>query len=271
MITLFIVLWLPWQMHAQQDASECKQIVHEKIALEHRMFRSVLFGEPKPVDAPIGHVTFSKEGDSWIKTSDSNWNSLAEGYEDTTWSNDQMKNQSAIPDRRGIFETKRLATTDLVPYIVAATNTFDCRLKILCTLVEESFAQENSGAGTQITIKLEDCAEKTLDRIEQCSPNDDVLQQSDASEIFGYCRSLASEVMRREQDLVAMTVEYDAGYRSTLQFAGVFDYFVKSLQVSLDKTVRQVTNVIGTLQRIPCFVSSCEDYPLKNPSLNSGS
>jgi hypothetical protein len=268
MLTVLLVLWLPWQMHAQQSADECKQVVHEKMAIEHRIFRSVVFGEPKPEDAPIGHVTFSKEGDSWIKTADSSWNSLAEGYEDTTWSNTQIKNQTAIADRRGILETKRLATSDLVPYIVAATNTFDCRMRLLCRLAEESFAQESTGSNDSITITLEDCEEQTFDRIPECSPTEDVIQQRETADIFGYCSTLANTMLRREQDLLAMTVEYDAGYRSTLQFAGVFDFFVKSLQISLDKTVRQVTNVIGSLQKIPCFLSSCEDYPLETSTIS---
>lgn len=262
-LLLSIGLLAPITTFAQTTVDSCRQQVHSQSAIEHRLFRSTIFGEPEAEQARIGHVTFSTAGDSWVKTDDNTWESLAEGFETTSWSDAQIENQTAVPARQGILQTRRVATSDLVPPVVNNLRTFDCRLRTYCALVQQSALQSTDV--TSFTIELPGCPRQELERIEACSPTTNAVEQNSISDVVNYCNSVSEDILNREKRLLAMSIEYDAAYRSTLQFAGSFDQFIAQLRFPLKNTIAQVVNVLGSLQRIPCFLSSCADYPIVSP------
>ena len=64
---------------------------------------------------------------------------------------------------------------------------------------------------------------------------------------------------RRRAGHATLTVQYDAAYRSLLQFAGSFDAFANRFQGDLLEPIRQSMSLISQLSRIPCFLSQCNE------------
>jgi hypothetical protein len=238
-----------------------------------------------PTEARIGHVMYSNEGDAWIKAGDNEWKSLADGYELTTWSDSLMKSKMEItlthnPDDadveklKGIYETKRTLASELIPYTTAAVRTFQCRLDILCSAIKESQVQAEEGADPtaprDITIHIAGCEEKETKTIPACHPSPTTGGSSPQKSFDGhvYCSDIANNTFTREADLLKMITEYDASYRSTLQFAGDLDLWIDQMRWPLTNTIRKAASMIGQMNRIPCFLSSCDDYP---PDFSSSS
>lgn len=248
--------------HAQ-NINKCQQAVQQASAKEHTIFRSVLFGEPKAENAPIGHIITAGDGANWIKTDENTWRSVADGYKDTTWSDILVDGQKIAPTRKGIFATKRVLTSELVPAITDAVRIFDCRLRYLCKNIDLT-AQ---GQKTPITASVVGCKEHELTPVEACKPTDgNSVSTTEATDALFYCNSLTTELLKRETELLGLTVEYDAAYRSTLQLAGDLDGFLTQLRWPMTNTIQKVANIIGSVARVPCFTASCDDYPLKHPS-----
>lgn len=257
-----------------QEADMCRQAVTKQLAIEHRLFRSTIFGEPEPADAPISHVTFSKANDSWIKTASNKWQSLAQEFQNTEWNDQIMKTEGAIPPRKGIFETKRLLTSDLIPYVTGSLRTFDCRLRMFCETVRLSANANEADIfaanpnNDPLNIRVHGCEAEELPIVAECTGKTVGVNQQDLADALTYCNTIQTELLEREKTLMVLTTEYDASYRSTVQFAGDFDLFIEQIRWPMTNTIRQVIGVIGSLHRVPCFVASCEDginYPDAQP------
>lgn len=244
-----------------QSVTECQQSVQQFAAQEHRLFRSVLFGEPEAEKAPIGHVITANDGSNWIKTGESEWRSVAKGFKDTTRTDSTIDSQKSVPDRTGIFETKRVLTSELVPHITEALRTFDCRLRMLCKSVQLG----TEGQTEALEISVTGCEPRSLTPPTACQAQNEEVSPNLGAEGIVYCDDLTEELYTREVELVRMTVEYDAAYRSTLQLAGDLDGFMTQLRWPMTNTIQKVANIIGSVARVPCFTASCDDYPLKHP------
>lgn len=252
---------------ARTTTDECQQAVQQIASQQHRIFRSTLFGEPTAEDAPIGHIITAEDNSNWIKVADSEWRSIAEGFKDTTWSDTLVDSQKITPTRKGIFEIKRTLTSELVPHITESLRTFDCRLRMLCKVVQLG----TEGQTEPIDVSIVGCEERSLTPPDECqATNEEVTPSLGASGIF-YCDQLVQELYNREVELVRMTVEYDAAYRSTLQLAGDLDGFMTQLRWPMTNTIQKVANIIGSVARVPCFTASCDDYPLPHENESSAS
>jgi hypothetical protein len=262
-LTLILLFGLASPAAHAQNINKCQQAVQTTSAREHTLFRSILFGEPKAEDAPIGHIITAGDGSNWIKTEENTWRSVADGYEDTTWRDILTERQKIAPTRKGIFATKRMLTSELVPAITDAVRTFDCRLRYICKNVELA-AQ---GQETPITASVVGCTEHELVPIDACMPSAiEGVSTTEVTDALTYCTALTTELLKRETELLALTVEYDAAYRSTLQLAGDLDGFLTQLRWPMTNTIQKVANIIGSVARVPCFTASCDDYPLQHPS-----
>ncbi len=248
------------QSAARADMASCRAEVETALAREQRLYRSVLFGQKKAKDAPVNEVRFDTDGLPWIKEKENTWRSVSPGYEETEWRDALMDERSELPQRKGIFETRRVATSDLVPYLTQAFRTLKCRSTIVCKVVENSLQQ----AGTdpqEVTIVVPGCIEEKRTTFPTCHLFAADGQKVEEADVLTYCRFVRDGLVQREKDLLKQTTEYDAGYRSLLQLSGQMDAFLQEFRWPLANSLRKTAELVGSLYRIPCFIASCDESP----------
>jgi len=263
-LVLFGLLLLPAASRSeptvQANLAICRRITEQQLAKEERLFRSVLFGATRAEDAPFNEVRFDQEGNPWIKDGRNSWRSTAEGFAQTTWRDALMNSNGELTPRKGIFETKRMATSDLVPYLAQAYRTLKCRTTQVCRAVELSLTQE-AAEPQEITVTVPGCTQETMETFIGCHLVAGEGSSPDQGDLLTYCRLVQGELTKRERDLLKMATEYDASYRSLLQLSGEFDAFLQEFRWPMANSVRKAVQMIGSLHRIPCFIASCDESP----------
>jgi len=169
------------------------------------------------------------------------------------------KGGMAFP-RKGLFNTKRVMTSDLIPSLAQSIRALQCRTNMVCQLANSSMLLTKDDGSIPRTLKADGCIEVQWYSIPQCQMAL-AKEQVDYSTVYSHCTDVAPQMVAREIELLKLLVEYDASYRSLLQFAGFFDEFLEDLRWTITGNLRQATSIIGWLQRIPCFISSCDEYP----------
>ncbi len=178
-----------------------------------------------------------------------------------TYQNDEDMDESAeIQWKRGIFDTKRTLTSELVPYLTQSMRALQCRTVVMCEAVEQSITAEE---GTVLEIDVPGCLPASRPAIAACQLGAAERPNPEESNMRTYCQTIADQMLEREADLLKLAVEYDAAYRTILQFAGNFDLFLQEFRWPLTFTIRSAAGIIGQLNRIPCFLSTCDAYPKK--------
>jgi len=238
---------------------------HRGMSKELRLYRSYLFGKRNAEDAKVNDVRYDEDGWAWLKTDTRGtpWINSHPDNQGLEWSNDTMDENDEHTDSipiKGIFETKRVLTSELIPYLLQSIRAFECRLDTLCRVAILSVSKSGEdpvelpgGLQELGCIRFED-----LESYPECHLEYPVIDEADAAT---YCTAMADQLLRREVELLKLAVEYDAGYRSLLQFAGNFDIFLREMRWPLAGTLRQAVQLIGQLERIPCFLSSCDASP----------
>jgi hypothetical protein len=238
----------------------CRAAVDKALAKEHRLFRSVVYGLRSASEAGVSEVRHDEEGNAWIKVKDDEWRTAAPGLESTTRSDDEMDQKTDTKPRQGIFETRRVDTSALIPHLTQSVRALQCRLAAVCGAVRES--SENEGEDpVPVTVEIPGCIPIERETFPSCHQEPGGMSAHVAAYELVHCDDVMVSLLGREAALLKMAVEYDAAYRSLLQFAGNFDAFLSGLRASVTGTLRQVTGIVGVLQRIPCFLSSCDEYP----------
>lgn len=271
-LVLFLCLLLPSSglgvATVQTDVPTCRALVSRELAKEQRIYRSMLYGHPLAQDAPVGEVRFAQDGNPWIKTEENTWRTVAEGFEEVTWRDPLMDYQDELKEfmpRKGIFETKAAATSDLVPYLAQAYRALKCRTTLLCRTVELSLDQEASDPQS-ITVTVPGCIEKDVQTFRDCHFVAAGLTPTDKGSLITYCRLVKEDLTNRERDLLKLATEYDASYRSLLQLSGAMDAFLMEFRWPMANSLRKAAELIGSLQRIPCFLASCDEGPPSSSS-----
>ncbi len=250
---------------AQQTASAdaCRETMINALAREQREFRSVVFGETTAEDAAIGHVRYDNEANAWRKVGDNQWQSVGEGFANTTWSNTLMDQRAEFAERRGIFDTQRTLTSELIPYLLQSYRALQCRSNAVYEVAKQSFSKSGNQA-EDITVQPLGCIEFETQTYPTCHfSQTGELQGSQANSIASF-PTVVRDMLNREAAVLKFAVEYDAAYRSLLQFSGNFDLFIREFRWPLTGTLRDAAAVIGQVNRIPCFLSSCLDVPPQN-------
>ena len=268
-IGLALALFLPAteQALAQSNASQassvggsaCRVTVEQELAKEQRIYRSVLLGHTKAKDAPVGEVRYDKEGIAWIRTEKNKWKTVAKGYESTVRTDTQMDDKDELKERRGILETRGVLTSDLVPYLTQGFRALQCRIDLICRTADLSLNVEGEEK-REITVSALGCMEEERDSFPACHL-EAIGTLANGGDVLTYCRNVGRNMLAREEDLLRLAVEYDAAYRSLLQLAGNFDTFLGSFEWSVNHLLRQAAGIVGSLQRIPCFIASCDPQP----------
>lgn len=174
---------------------------------------------------------------------------------------------------KGIFETKRRLTSELVEPLVESYRVYRCRSLAVCGVLEESFAVKAQPSDT-LEIDLLGCAPETLSRYSECyfggTPSgigsDDASLQGDAVRLTEQCGEMVDKTLAAERAALRLAASYDSGYRSLLQIAGMMEWMLKSFPTQAVKAVSDMVNMLGKLHQIPCFLGQC-DNPEKSAAL----
>ena len=73
------------------------------------------------------------------------------------------------------------------------------------------------------------------------------------------CDAVVTSLLDREAEMLTFAVSYDAGYRSLLQFTGIFGRFLDTLSSTVLSPLRQTAQISGALSDLPCFLSQCDE------------
>ncbi|HVW66993.1 MAG TPA: hypothetical protein VHA78_04680 [Candidatus Peribacteraceae bacterium] len=228
----------------------CTAQTYDAMAHEQRLYRSVLFGQKQSGDLPVGSVRYDSDGNAWIKKGANSWQTLASGYTGTTWSDILMDQQSDVPARRGIFETRKTLTSDLIPPLTQAFRAFGCRLRAVCGT--EMASQQSDDQTTQVQVQPVGCIEFT----EQVLPACRGAQQGSVS--VDSCENSVNAILDHERALLTLTIAYDSAYRTLLQFEGVFAGFLTDFQFPLLQPLWQTVRAVGAFSKLPCFLGQCD-------------
>ena len=254
----------------QTPSGACLAEVDKELSQEQRIYRTMLFGYTKAAEAPLGDERYDKEGNAWTKKKKNSWRSDAEGFAGTTWSDAQMDLMAErdlfaeAPVRRGIFETKKALTSELIPPLLQSFRAFRCRVEAMCKAVSLSIPQSGDDV-EDFTISTPGCMAFTMPPVEACmlgaekDADGTFAHTADEAVARTYCLHVGKQLLEQESDVLKLAVSYDAAYRSLLQFAGHFDLFMEEFRVSLLTPIRQAVSLLGQLQRIPCFISQCDE------------
>ncbi len=261
----FMILTLPLteSAHGQQLAAGrdyCRSGIHAAIAREHRLFRSVVYGLRKAEEAGVSEVRHDQEGRAWIKVRPDEWRSAAAGFEDMVRTDSEIQAEGDTAPRRGIFETRRVLTSRLIPYLTQSLRAFQCQLANICERVYASIHVEYE-TPVPFTISVPGCRKEESETIPACHVAATQQGKDAEADALGYCNRVSLELLKREAELLKMATEYDAAYRSLFQFVGMFDGFLVKWRQTIAGTLRQAAGIVGLLRRIPCFLSSCDEYP----------
>lgn len=250
--------------HAQVPigADVCQEKINKELALEHRFFRSVIFGQKKAEDALVGEVRYDFFGNAWYKVDDDDWRSVGEGISPTDTRGDgAVDGASPMPPRQGLMETKRVSTSELVPFIGQSLRALQCRLEIVCDAVRKSIEQSTE-APVSIIADSYACLEVPRQTIPECHLLKGATETQDQrAAVETYCEEIAQQLIEQEAAVMRLTVEYDAAYRTMLQLAGNFDLFLQEFRSPIVNSIRQMVNLVGLFNRVPCFLSSCDGSP----------
>ena len=269
-IGILALLTSPGIAQAEISANDCKQEIHYALAKEQRIYRSTLFGEPNATGATIGHVRFAygcndspssnKEASPWIKVDEDKWKNVSDDETDDKC----IENNAEIPSRRGIFDTQRTLTSELIPYAMQSVRALQCKTLTFCERVERSINAGDDAPDTIESVQPFGCIEeKDQPYFESCRLTKGDGTLPDDAEVRRYCPRIVKEMLQRESDLLRLAVEYDAAYRTMLQFAGNFDLSLKEFRWPFVATLRHAAGIIGQLSRIPCFLASCDASPIE--------
>jgi hypothetical protein len=223
----------------------------------------VLHGLRKAREAAVSEVRYAKDKSIWVKVSPNEWRSTALGYENVTWFNFLVESQEDVKPREGIFQTRRRLSTELVPHLTQSLRSFRCRLDQLCTLFEQSQGITEDGA-QDVTVEALGCVPVETQSIREChlAYGESAVHQS--GRLREYCAAMTTSLFEREVDILKLTIEYDASYRSVLQITGMTRAFLESFRGTVLGSIRSAANMVMSLGRLPCFISSCDDFPLSS-------
>ena len=267
---LIIGLLLPLQSLAQatptpiEDA--CRNETENSLAREHRLYRRVLFGFVRAAEEDIGAVRNDKEGNAWFKSAANQWRSQAKGFAGTTWSDalmdtqverDMLQQSDDATFRRGIFATRGVLTSELIPPLTQSFRALQCRTYSVCEAVVRALNGEQPNLGFYV-VQVPGCRDLLIPALPACMPqtgdNPSILTRAN---ILSACKPMVDALLSRETEMLSLSVTYDAAYRSLLQFAGTFDDFLSVFRLDLLRPVRQSLPLLQQLSRIPCFLAQC--------------
>ncbi len=233
------------------NTQSCLTETYNALSHEKRVYRSVLFGQKKAEDLPLGSVQFDTRGFTWIKKATNQWRTLTPSSIGVGWGDFNMNKFNDVPPRRGLMETKKAPTSDLIPAITQAFRAYQCRLYAVCGSALQS---QNSATGTTVLpIEVPGCISLDVPVLSSCRNNTQFTVGTNT------CLDVVNGMLNQEEQSLILLVTYDAAYRSLLQFTGVFEGFLDDFRFPLLEPLWQTVRAIGGLAHIPCFIGQCDE------------
>lgn len=273
MILLTASIPVPMSHAAPPSAPACIEEMQQRLSAQQWRYRRVLFGLRAAQEENVGAIRYDREGNTWIKRKkggekgeQGEWRTSAEGFAGTTWTDTLMDSQAAAQPRRGIFETRNAATSELLPPLLQSVRALRCNLEAICesAAIARGGGMEKLLKDGKLPVTTLGCRELLVEPLRACVSQTEKTGTDDVALtafVATYCRPTADDLLAREMELTKLLVSYDASYRSLLQFAGTFDRFASEFQETLFSPIRQAVSLLNALQRIPCFAPQCQDDP----------
>ncbi|MDB4978254.1 MAG: hypothetical protein JWM56_440 [Candidatus Peribacteria bacterium] len=235
----------------------CQRQVEDQASAVQAQHRSILFGQKPARDLPINSITYDESFLRWIKTGTDKWT----GPGGRAATNAEMDKRSPFAGRRGIFETRGVTTSELIPSLTQDARAFDCALAAVCVNAGLSAAQiqELTQKDGRIKIETRGCLPVMTQPLSACSALNTTGDRASIDIANTYCQPMVDSIVQHENDVLKMTVSYDAAYRSLLQFAGSFDGFLGQFKGDLLTPIEQTASLVSQLSRIPCFLAECNE------------
>ncbi len=241
---------------------KCQAEITSSLSQQQRFYRYVLFGKRKPEEEPRNATQYDDRGKVFLKVKDNTW--AADDGELLT--DVKMRNASwyYTPERRGLFETKQVLTSELVPALTQSYRALTCRAAAVCAAARVATANvanipkatRGERAKDLWRIEVPGCETTELPAMPSCAALANTVQMSVATT---YCEPIADQMLDREAELLKLAATYDAAYRTLLQFAGNFDQFIGAFRTDLLAPIEQAAGVVNQLSRIPCFLAQCNE------------
>ncbi len=168
---------------------------------------------------------------------------------------------NAPEEQKGIFETPKRLTSELVAPLAESYRSLHCQLASVCTLTLASFDTKDP----TVRASLLGCIDVERPRYQECSLSNDNGTSSDIDQaaiidIQSECERLVRDTLSAEKALLKTAVSYDSGYRSLLQTSGILDTAITEAETKNLRPLQRLVNSLGRLHQIPCFISQC-DHP----------
>jgi hypothetical protein len=165
-----------------------------------------------------------------------------------------------ISPRKGIFSARRRLTTELVPHVAQAYRTLECKLASLCQLLDESLRVMET-TPQNVTVKVLGCVDVETTTFATCHLPSKKSTHPELGALRSYCTAMTESLRTREMQVTKLVTEYDAGYRSGIQFSGIFRAFLGQMRGVVLGSIRSATQMITSFSRIPCFIGACDANP----------
>lgn len=264
-------LMLPLSVGAQSASSTssssavstaaCLSDIFAEMAHQQRLHRIVLFGRSE--EAAESEVRYDREGAAWIRTGGV-WRSRAPGKDRTPKTDAEMRDLLETdpawesPYRRGILSTRTHLTSELLPPVLQSMRALRCRLRSVCTGAMQSIGLPKGSTvlegSTYGCIPYTEMGIGVLPNCRLASATDNLA----IAQVQKSCEEAFQALYKREERVLELLVSYDAAQRTLLQFAGGFQSFLDRFDATLLTPFRQVTQLLGQLSRVPCFLSQCD-------------
>lgn len=246
-------------------ADACKTQVESLLGREQRLYRRVLFGMVRAEKENVGAIRYDKQGNAWFKAGKAQWRSQAEGFAGTTWSDllmdTRVERDPLLPSdeatfRTGIFATRGVLTSELIPPLTQSFRALQCRTLSVCEAMKRALNRETPEQG-MFRVTVPGCRELPVQAPLSCTSTEGNVTIPSQNSVVSSCVNMVRILLDREEQLLKLSVTYDAAYRSLLQFAGTFDDFLSVFRLDLLRPLRQSLPMLQQLSRIPCFLSQC--------------
>ena len=247
-------------------ADLCTNEIDEALSRELRLYRSAVYGKQATKDEPEGATWYDTRGVAWIKTAPGSWKTEGQGQISDSAMEERSENDflSLTLLKSGILRTKGVLTSDLIPALLQSMRALRCRTTAVCDAVQRSVNGEADDGGGFFRISTPGCRELPVAPLFSCRRTESASDPSVASPddtlsesvLRTHCQETANRLMTREMQMLRLAVAYD-GYRSFLQFAGMFDDFLGAFSSSIASPLRQLSILLQEFHRIPCLISQC--------------
>jgi|GEM_PF-2469802 len=261
----------------------CAQDVNAALERERFLYESVLFGRGKAKDDPPGSTRVDADGVKWIKKSSiqsgngetygTGW--VSDGYDtiddqemdEKTYRDPVPQGNSASSNAgKGIFQTQKASTSELIPPLLQSMRAFKCRLAAVCRSVELSLgtpADWDPSEAQELVDDVEGCEPLPFKLMTSCQfQTSDGQNAANATPLLeaiarNYCEPLVERTIAYQEAQLKFLVHEDGANRSIRQLAGYLDPLLEAVRFPLLTPLRQSSTFLNQFSRVPCFLSYC--------------